>query len=192
MHSPLNTDNQLLKALAAGDREVTGELYRRNYPIVKGWIVKNGGSEADCADIFQEALVVLFSKVQDEEFTLTSSIGTYLFAISKHFWYKKLERQGRNPSILWEDTNTLEDLHTGTDDDIKIHHEREVHYQQLNLALDQIGEPCRSLLMAYYHEDKNMQEISASFGYTNAENAKNQKYKCLNRLKKLFFSQKAE
>ena len=192
MHSPLNTDNQLLKALAAGDREVTGELYRRNYPIVKGWIVKSGGSEADCADIFQEALVVLFSKVQDEEFTLTSSIGTYLFAISKHFWYKKLERQGRNPSILWEDTNTLEDLHTGHDDDIKIHHEREVHYQQLNLALDQIGEPCRSLLMAYYHEDKNMQEISASFGYTNAENAKNQKYKCLNRLKKLFFSQKAE
>ena len=173
MHSPLNTDNQLLKALAAGDREVTGELYRRNYPIVKGWIVKSGGSEADCADIFQEALVVLFSKVQDEEFTLTSSIG-------------------RNPSILWEDTNTLEDLHTGHDDDIKIHHEREVHYQQLNLALDQIGEPCRSLLMAYYHEDKNMQEISASFGYTNAENAKNQKYKCLNRLKKLFFSQKAE
>jgi hypothetical protein len=34
-----------------------------------------------------------------------------------------------------------------------------------------------------------MQEIAASFGYTNADNAKNQKYKCLMRLKKLFFTQ---
>jgi hypothetical protein len=34
-----------------------------------------------------------------------------------------------------------------------------------------------------------MQEIATSFGYTNSENAKNQKYKCLMRLKKLFFSQ---
>jgi hypothetical protein len=34
----------------------------------------------------------------------------------------------------------------------------------------------------------NMQEIATSFGYTNAENAKTQKYKCLMRLKKIFFS----
>jgi hypothetical protein len=33
-----------------------------------------------------------------------------------------------------------------------------------------------------------MPEIAASFGYTNAENAKTQKYKCLMRLKKLFFA----
>lgn len=33
-----------------------------------------------------------------------------------------------------------------------------------------------------------MQVIAANFGYTNADNAKNQKYKCLMRLKKIFFS----
>ena len=32
-----------------------------------------------------------------------------------------------------------------------------------------------------------MQEIAAEFGYTNSDNAKNQKYKCLIRLKKMFF-----
>jgi hypothetical protein len=36
---------------------------------------------------------------------------------------------------------------------------------------------------------KGMQELASEFGYTNADNAKNQKYKCLMRLKKLFFSQ---
>jgi hypothetical protein len=34
-----------------------------------------------------------------------------------------------------------------------------------------------------------MLEIAGFFGYTNADNAKNQKYKCLVRLKKLFFAQ---
>ena len=32
-----------------------------------------------------------------------------------------------------------------------------------------------------------MNEISDKFGYTNSDNAKNQKYKCLQRLKKIFF-----
>ena len=34
-----------------------------------------------------------------------------------------------------------------------------------------------------------MGEIAEMFGYTNTDNAKNQKYKCLMRLKKLFFAQ---
>jgi hypothetical protein len=31
----------------------------------------------------------------------------------------------------------------------------------------------------------SMEEIALKFGYTNADNAKNQKYKCFNRFKKL-------
>ena len=192
VQSPLHTDQQLLASLAKGDRVVTNEIYHKNYPIVRGWVIKNGGSETDSADIFQEALMVLFGKVQGGELVLKCSIGTYLFAICKHFWYKKLHKQSKNPAILWDDIGALEDLVHGFDEDVKMHTEREVHYDQLNNALDQIGEPCRSLLKAYYHQDKNMQEIAASFGYTNAENAKNQKYKCLSRLKKLFFNPKNE
>jgi hypothetical protein len=56
-------------------------------------------------------------------------------------------------------------------------------------AMNSLGEPCKSLLQAFYINKQNMQEIAATFGYTNADNAKNQKYKCLIRLKKLFFSQ---
>jgi predicted DNA-binding protein YlxM (UPF0122 family) len=46
-----------------------------------------------------------------------------------------------------------------------------------------------TILEDYYLHKKSMQEIAEKFGYTNAENAKNQKYKCLMRLKKLFFDQ---
>jgi hypothetical protein len=62
-------------------------------------------------------------------------------------------------------------------------------FQAMEKAISSLGEPCKSLLEAYYLEKKNMQEIAMNFGYTNADNAKNQKYKCLMRLKKIFFSQ---
>ena len=59
----------------------------------------------------------------------------------------------------------------------------------MDRALNSLGEPCKSLLEGYYINKKGMQELAADFGYTNADNAKNQKYKCLLRLKKLFFAQ---
>jgi hypothetical protein len=52
-----------------------------------------------------------------------------------------------------------------------------------------MGEPCKGILNAFYLENKSMTEIATHFGYTNAENAKTQKYKCLNRIRKLFFSE---
>ena len=193
MHSQTNTEQQLLAALAAGERTATEQIYQQNYHIVNGWLIKHGSPPADTADLFQEAMVVLFGKAQDEEFRLTCSIGTYLFAISKHLWYKKLQRQSRDPVFLHDNTGTEEDdLGIAYDDDINVHHEREAHYQQLNIALDQVGEPCRSLLKAFYHQDKSMQEIAADFGYTNPDNAKTQKYKCLIRLRKIFYTMQAK
>ena len=193
MQSPINTEQHLLAALAAGDRATTERIYQQNFHIVNGWLVKNGGSSADAADVFQEAMVVLFGKAEDENFRLTCSIGTYLFAVSKHLWYKKLQRQSREPSFLQHDAGAEdEDMGVAYDDDINVHQEREVHYEQLNTSLDQLGEPCRSLLKAFYHHDKSMQEIAADFGYTNPDNAKTQKYKCLTRLRKLFYGLQAK
>jgi RNA polymerase sigma factor (sigma-70 family) len=187
----MHTEQHLLSALAAGERTATEQIYQQNYHIVNGWLIKNGGSSSDSSDLFQEAIVVLFGKAQDEHFRLTCSIGTYLLAVSKRLWYKRLDKQNRNP-VIFQEHLANEEEEKGYEDDISVHEEREAHYEQLNSALDQIGEPCRSLLKAYYHQDKNMQEIAADFGYTNPDNAKNQKYKCLARLRKLFYSVQAK
>ena len=194
MQSFPNTEQHLLSALAAGDRKATAEIYQHHFNIINGWIIKNGGSGADAADMFQEAMVVLFEKAQHEDFRLTCKIGTYLFAISKHLWYKKLQKQQRGPGYLPDNAGGSDE--EGPDwayeEDLNAHHEREAHYEQLNAALDQLGEPCRSLIKAFYHNDKSMQEIAADFGYTNPDNAKTQKYKCLTRLRKLFYGAQAK
>ena len=71
--------------------------------------------------------------------------------------------------------------------DVAQHEERDRQFRLMAEALGSLGEPCRTILEDYYLNDRTMQEICEKFGYTNADNAKNQKYKCLQRLKKLFF-----
>lgn len=191
MYQPLNTEQELLILLSKGDRQATEQVYKHHGKVIAAWIQNHGGSSSDAADILQEAMVVLYEKSQHEDFRLTCKIGTYLFAIGKHLWYKKLQKQQRQPGILPESAGD-DDTDWAYEEDIKTHEERELHYEQLNNALEQIGEPCRSLLKAFYHKDKSMQEIAQEFGYTNPDNAKTQKYKCLNRLRKIFYNAQAK
>ena len=74
------------------------------------------------------------------------------------------------------------------DEDIDEHDGGNLEFETMEKAVGSLGEPCKSLLEAFYLQRKNMQDIAAAFGYTNADNAKNQKYKCLMRLKKIFFT----
>lgn len=181
MYQALNSELQILNDLANGNREATEQIYKQHNKVVTGWIVQNGGDAIDADDIFQEAMMVLFEKSQSADFRLSCKIGTYLFAVSKHLWYKKIKRDQRWKPGVEEGDNLL------YEEDVAGHEEREVHYSQLDAALEKLGEPCRSLLKAFYHEDKSMQQIAEDFGYTNADNAKTQKYKCLTRLRKLFY-----
>lgn len=186
MQGPINIEQQLLAELARGARKATEQVYKQHYKTVTIWMQQNGCSEADAADIYQEAITILFEKAQKEDFRLTCKIGTYLFAIGKHLWYKKAQQLQKRPGFLPDNAGIDENVDWAYEDDINGHEEREMHYQHLNTALEKLGEPCRSLLKAFYQQDKSMQEIAADFGYTNPDNAKTQKYKCLTRLRKLF------
>jgi RNA polymerase sigma factor (sigma-70 family) len=192
VYLPINNEQLLLEELARGDRGTTEQIYRQQFKIIAGWIQNHGGTSNDSADVFQEAMVVLYEKAQQEDFRLTCKIGTYLFAVSKHIWLKKAQSQRKQPGFLPDGSGSDKGLDWAYEDDLKVHQERESHYDQLNMALDQLGEPCRSLIKAFYHQDKSMQEIAADFGYTNPENAKTQKYKCLNRLRKIFYGAQAK
>ncbi|MBL7712227.1 MAG: sigma-70 family RNA polymerase sigma factor [Chitinophagaceae bacterium] len=179
----------MLEGLARNDRKITEQVYRDNFRQVQAWVQAHGGSSDDGDDVFQEAMTVLFQKAQQEAFRLSCKIGTYLVAVSKYIWYKKLQQQSRRPDFTpFDDGDEEGGTQFAYEDDVKVQEEREVHFEQLDLAMEELGEPCRSLLKAFYNEDKSMQDIAALFGYTNPDNAKTQKYKCLMRLKKLFYA----
>jgi len=187
----LDLERETLAGIAAGRRQPTEAVYRQHGPTVRAWVCNNGGSADDAADVLQEAMVVLFHKAQDEAFRLTCRIGTYLFAVARHVWLKRLEQRTRGPVSLADDYGSEEGPDQAYADDLAAHRERELHYETLDAALDRLGEPCAGLLRMFYHQNMSMADIAAAAGYTNPDNAKTQKYKCLTRLRKIFFATQA-
>ncbi len=177
-------EKALLEGLARSDRKAIETIYRENYNMVQSLIINNSGSADDAKDIFQEAMIVLYEKVRSGSFELNCLIKTYVYSVSRRLWLKRLQQMNRYAPAL----ESLQDT-VPVEDEIEENDRIDNEFQAMEKAISSLGEPCKSLLEAYYLEKKNMQEISQSFGYTNADNAKNQKYKCLMRLKKIFFAQ---
>jgi len=177
-------EKALLEGLARSDRKAIETIYRENYNMVQSLIINNSGSADDAKDIFQEAMIVLYEKVRSGSFELNCLIKTYVYSVSRRLWLKRLQQMNRYAPAL----ESLQDT-VPVEDEIEENDRIDNEFQAMEKAISSLGEPCKSLLEAYYLEKKNMQEISQSFGYTNADNAKNQKYKCLKRLKKIFFAQ---
>ncbi len=180
---PENNERFLLEGLAASDKKAIETIYKENYNMVQALIINNNGSADDAKDIFQEAMIVLYEKVRSGTFELNCQIKTYVYSVSRRLWLKKLQQQNRYSSQV----ESLES-EVPVEEEIEDHEKRNIEFEMMDKAIISLGEPCKSLLEAYYLQKKNMQEIAASFGYTNADNAKNQKYKCLMRLKKIFFA----
>ena len=182
--SNLEQEKLLLEGLALNDRQSIEAIYRDNYPVIQSFILNNSGNPDEAKDIFQEAMIVLYEKSVSGTFELNCLLKTYLYSVCRRLWLKRLQQLQRFSSPLehGEETVTVEE-------DIEAHEKRNSDFILMETALGKIGEPCKSLLDAYYMQKKHMQEIAKDFGYTNADNAKTQKYKCLMRLKKLFFAQ---
>ena len=177
-------EKALLRAIGNNDKDAIESVYKEHYGLIQHLVVYNSGTEDDARDIFQEALMVLYEKAKSPEFELTCQIKTYLYSVSRRLWLKKLQQSRRIESHVENF-----DQHIPVEEDLDEHEKLTNQYLIMRSAMGKIGEPCKSLIEAFYVHQKNMSEIADFFGYTNADNAKNQKYKCLVRLKKLFFAQ---
>ena len=177
-------DQELLKGLAVSDKKAIETIYKENYNMVQSLIINNNGSVHEAKDVFQEAMIVLYEKSRSASFELNCQIKTYVYSVCRRIWLKRLQQMNR---YTGEMNGMAEGVHV--EEDIEEHEKKDEEFVMLEKAIGSLGEPCKSLIEAFYIQKRNMHEIASQFGYTNADNAKNQKYKCLIRLKKLFFAQ---
>ena|SRR5690606_5694666 len=176
------SDEALIAGIRQDDDRALRYLYKVHYPMVLHFIMSNSGTPDEAKDIFQEGILVFYEKIKDGTLALTCQIKTYLYSVCRRLWLKKLAEKNRFSGVI--DSENFISL----DDETVMPEETELKFSVMEQAMNQLGEPCRTLLEDFYIQARSMQDITEKFGYTNADNAKNQKYKCLMRLKKLFFS----
>lgn len=184
----IKVDSEIMDGIKKGDNLAIRRLYQLHFPPIANMILNNRGSREEAQDIFQETVMVLYNKINEHDFVLSSRLQTFLYAVSRRLWLKHLTRgEAKFRKDLIDD---YEDS-LAAEEAIEDHEFMEERLLHMEGSMHKLGEPCKSILYDFYMLGKSMTEICEKFGYTNTDNAKTQKYKCLQRLKKIFFKRES-
>ncbi|MEM9830927.1 MAG: sigma-70 family RNA polymerase sigma factor [Bacteroidota bacterium] len=173
-------DHETLSKIAEGDESVLTQVYQAHREEFLVWAQKNFRcSEEVAKDSYQVAFFIFYDNISTGKVThLTSSIKTYLFGIGKHKLFEQNRKEVRYCQEIKEEL-------LGYDQPENPYLEQEEKFQQLEKGLEQLGSPCREIIEMKYYEKRSVEYIADKLGYKNIASAKNQKYKCMQRLKKL-------
>lgn len=187
MQTMLNQeDNILIQELQTARPEgAIKKLYEENFEKVQRFIMQKGGSEADGADIFQEAVIVMVEKIQQGAFRQESTLSTFLTGIARNLWMTEQRSRMRRKN---RETNYSADQEVITE--ISTH--RHTH-NLLDDVLKQMEDVCKKILIGFYYENLSMKELLSFFSFKNEQVLRNRKNICMRRLKeqigdrKIFF-----
>lgn len=173
------TDLQLIEALKKGDESCFKYLY--DYlPDVKRFIRQNSGNEDDAKDLLQEAAITFYINLKNGKYTHTNLKG-YILTIVRNQWFDRLDKQKRERTKRSQINK--EEVQEAIQ--FEINKPRRALGQYLQDALDKIGEPCKALIVATVYVKTKMDQVATQFGLANAKSARQQKLRCLNRLRSL-------
>jgi RNA polymerase sigma factor (sigma-70 family) len=170
----MTNDSELLAGLQSQNEKAIYDVYTRFYPAVEKYVLMNSGSDQDAEDIFQDTVMVLLNYVIKDNFTLTASLKTLVFAIARRLWLKQLRYRSRKETL-----NEIEIEQT----DFLTHWEEversERKYNSLPQVLSRISVHCSGLLKDLFLTGKIPDHYKTNHSF------RNQKYKCLEQARKM-------
>ena len=169
----LTQDARVLDLIRRGDEGALVTVYRSCRRQILSMVLGNSGTMDDAEDILQEAVIVLWERVRAGRFELSARIETFVYATARNLWLRRLAR-ARREGPLGENAAGVEDPDPLALDDLI----DEEWTQAVAAALEKLGDPCRTLLVLFYWEERPMDEIAARLGFANATTAKSKKYQC--------------
>ena len=182
MNKPLYTQNDdlLVKAIKEGDKTALNFLYKKFYTVAQRLVLQNSGDEDDAADLYQEAILILYEKINSSNFNLSCSLKTYIYSICRNKWLYKLRQKAGNTPMRFDD---VEDFIELADSTLGTTEEDLAYDAVLQEALNKIDETCKNLLLLFYYDKLSLEIIAEKLGYNNAKTAKAKKNKCMNRVR---------
>ncbi len=171
--------NTILTDLKAENNFAYEKLYQDNFIKISKFVQNNSGNQADADDLFQDAMLVLIEKLRQDNFQLTASIDTYVYAICKNLWFKKL----RDKKVI---LSVAEIQSFGFLNAINDSIENEKTYlEKLKGYVLNISNHCNRLINDIFFKEKAIAQIQKEYGYSSRHNAQNQKHKCVEQIRKV-------
>jgi len=171
-------DNILIQSIKCKSNEAFALLYEEYFPFVRAYVTRNSGKLEDAEDVFQDTMVILLQKVNQKNFTLTSSLKTYFIAIAKNQWLKR----SRDNRLL--PVESMEKYQPGTAACPVEMRPEKTNEEKMNVWLSKITANCQRILKALFFYREPIERIAKKMGWKNKHTAANQKYKCIEQVRR--------
>ena len=164
----MSEDKIFLQGIAQGNTPVLRQVYAKYFDSIAKFTLQNKGSLEDAKDLFQDALMIMYEKLQDADFELQHGLHTYLYSICRNLWLKKLRKKSdkwgplsENQELIAEDTFEKEILWR----------QKEKLYRQKFAQLDA---NCQKLIQLFL-AGNSMENIARTLQLSSAAYAKKRK-----------------
>ena len=174
-------DNQTyLHGIRTQDDAILTDIFTHIRPPMIRELMKMGNSLENAEDIFSDALVEVFIKVNKGQLRLTSSFAAYLLGIGKNLSKKLYKRNKIKERVTTEALKAYEENDLLPDERLQ---ERTVKNRIQKLFL-QMDKACRQVIMLFWegNEHKVIQEL---MGYGSEGYTRKRKHNCQKKLEAL-------
>lgn len=178
MKTPINWAQYILD----DENRAISEIYSDHRSSFISWVKNSSNCDTDTAlDIYQVSIVILYENVMCGKLTELDNVKSYLFKIGKnklmeHYRSVKKNQHAEINENLLLDRAINEDI---IDDQIEL-------IDRIADSLSNLGDPCKTILENFYFQKMSLEEIASSMNYKNSDTVKTKKYKCIQRLRKMY------
>ncbi len=162
-------------AILTGDRTLLPKLYQQLFPMVKSLVKKNGGTEEDAKDVFQDTVMVIYHKAKEPDFQVTSQFSTFFYSIAFNLWRSRRKKKSNQEVTIPEGMEYIADGQPEFDH-LKL--ERKTLFDK---AFTKLDAGCRDLLLLFFQKTP-MREIAERLSLASENYARKRKHTCKGRL----------
>ncbi|MEX0986219.1 MAG: sigma-70 family RNA polymerase sigma factor [Bacteroidales bacterium] len=164
-------DNDIIEGIASHDNSTLTHVYEEMYPYVEAYVVHHGGTEDHARDIFQEAMIIVYKKITEGNFTLKCKFNTYLYAVCKRLWIQDRKKHYLRINLLKEMPSVFD---SETDySKMTVDETRELFDKHFN----NLSPDCQQILKMYFN-GLSLEEIRVAMGINTAHHTSDKKYRC--------------
>ena len=153
------TDSEIIQCLRERQSYVVRYLFNRYMPMIRLMVTQMGGSAEDAKDLFQDGLIIMLAKIDNDELVLRCKFKTFLFSVCKNLWKAVLAKRKAAENYL------NKRVYIDSEKDFTEVYDNNL-YQNIFEDVYETLDPVGKQILKLYWQDYSPKEIAEKLGYT--------------------------
>jgi RNA polymerase sigma factor (sigma-70 family) len=166
------TVEAILEGLKTSDSNVLEYVYKKYFPIVRFFVIKNSGTDEDAKDVFQEAIILIYKRLKDESLDLTCAFKTYLYSVCRILWLRQLEKRKVRNEVIADNQVFIQ-----LDEDIEAQFAEQEQFRIYQKHFQLLHKDCQEILQLFLKRVP-LKEIAQKMNIKSDKYLKKRKYAC--------------